>query len=209
MGRSNIFFVPLVGWALLVSAGVFALAKHDATPGVGATIAGSAARPAIGLASDNLTLLMFIHPKCPCSLASLEELSTLMGRCKNRVRASVLLSVFSSERDDPSRTTAWRLAVGIPGVVVRFDLDATLARYYGARTSGQVFLYDAHSTLLFAGGITGARGHVGDNDGLDTLTRLVLGHAPSRPAPGRSPVFGCAMYSSADDGVGLPVMKAR
>ncbi len=45
----------------------------------------------------------------------------------------------------------------------------------GSSTSGQVLLYDPSGRLAFSGGITAARGHVGDNAGSDAIVGLVMG----------------------------------
>ena len=51
------------------------------------------------------------------------------------------------------------------------DDDGAEARRFGAETSGQTLLYDARGALAFSGGITGARGHAGDNAGRASLRR--------------------------------------
>ena len=53
------------------------------------------------------------------------------------------------------------------------DDDGAEARRFGAETSGQTLLYDEHGALLFSGGITGARGHAGDNAGRASLVALL------------------------------------
>jgi len=56
-------------------------------------------------------------------------------------------------------------------------------------------LTDAAGKLLFSGGITASRGHVGDNAGLDALILLIRNTpAPSTARPViTTPVFGCAI----------------
>jgi hypothetical protein len=61
-------------------------------------------------------------------------------------------------------------------------------------TSGQTFLYDARGTLLFSGGITGARGHAGDNAGRASIVAL-LNRAGA--ATTSTNVFGCSLFASA------------
>ncbi len=187
-------------WAVIVGAGVFALAKHGATPGRAAaadvTIGPPKSVPAV---AGKMTLVMFLHPKCPCSRASVAELSELMGRCGDRLGATVFVYQPGGEPTDWSRTETVADAANIPGVAVRTDVDAAMARRYGAQTSGQIFLYDASGKLEFTGGITAARGHVGDNDGLETVINIVTGRmTPARPMTG-APVFGCPIYSTDDD----------
>jgi hypothetical protein len=62
---------------------------------------------------------------------------------------------------------------------------------FGAETSGTILLYDYHGNLLFKGGITGSRGHAGDNLGEDAIASLCLGQAA---ATNQTPVFGCSLF---------------
>jgi hypothetical protein len=195
-------------WVAVVGGGLTALMKYDATPGAPANLgSGSALTDATGSTSRKMTLVMFVHPRCPCSAASIEELSNLMSNSDGRVRAFVVMYQAAGQAQDWSRTTAWHNASRIPGVEVRSDLDAVLAGKCGAKTSGDVYLYDRDGNLLFEGGITGSRGHVGDNNGLDLLTGIVLGKRSSRAFPAHSPVFGCSIYSMLKDERGSPLMK--
>ena len=93
------------------------------------------------------------------------------------------------------RTDLWDSAAAIPGVHVMTDEGGAQARVFGALVSGQTLLYGATGSLLFSGGITGARGHEGDNPGRTALTSIL----DWRPAgPIRTPVFGCYLYAEAD-----------
>ena len=53
-------------------------------------------------------------------------------------------------------------------------------------------VYDRSGTLIFSGGITGSRGHVGDNHG----KRAVLAHPLATAGEQRHDVFGCGMGGS-------------
>ena len=92
-----------------------------------------------------------------------------------------------------SSSLNWALASSIPGVEVREDVDGVEAARFGAETSGEVVLYSPRGRLLFRGGITGVRGHEGDNLGLQRLI-AALSSASSPPAAvAESQVFGCAL----------------
>jgi glyoxylase-like metal-dependent hydrolase (beta-lactamase superfamily II) len=91
------------------------------------------------------------------------------------------------------RTDLWRSAAAIPGVTVLVDPDGLEAERFGAKTSGHVLVYDSAGRLLFSGGITGSRGHEGDNDGSDSVLRL-LTHGP--PPRRHTLVFGCPIRGS-------------
>jgi hypothetical protein len=54
-------------------------------------------------------------------------------------------------------------------------------------------LYDGSGKLVFQGGITGSRGHVGDNNGAEAVLAFVNSKAVSVRV---TPVFGCAISSS-------------
>jgi hypothetical protein len=70
------------------------------------------------------------------------------------------------------------------------DPDGEEARRFGASTSGQTLLYSGKGRLLFNGGITASRGHIGPNDGWDAVVSLLqTGTAKHQTTP----VFGCSM----------------
>ena len=89
----------------------------------------------------------------------------------------------------PSDTAA--LAARIPGVELRVDLGGKEATLFNAKTSGQVFLYDASGALRFDGGITPARGHEGDSDGKAAVLAVLAGGGPERTS---TAVFGCELF---------------
>jgi hypothetical protein len=74
------------------------------------------------------------------------------------------------------------------------DTNAKEAQRFGARTSGEVALYDDAGRLAFRGGITAARGHEGDSTGRDAILRW-LNHLPADKC---SPTFGCPLLAAAD-----------
>jgi len=104
-------------------------------------------------------LLVFVHPQCPCSGATIHELALVMARCQNRVDADVLFLAPSSATRDWVQSGLWRDAAAIPGVRAAADKNSVEAERFGALTSGQSLLYDARDRLLFRGGITPSRGH--------------------------------------------------
>ena len=145
-------------------------------------------KPAPGRA----TLVMLNHPQCPCSRASIEELDKLMAHCQSRVDAYVVLMRPIGFSDAWVKTDLWRNASKIPGVSVLVDQDGIEAKRFQAVTSGQVILYGADGRLLFSGGITGSRGHVGDNAGEAAIESLI--NTGSAEAD-HSSVFGCPMFN--------------
>jgi hypothetical protein len=168
-------------WRYKNTPGTLALASVDWPAEV--RLARSTGRP---------TLVMLAHPHCPCTRATMSELARLMTDGGGRVDAHVLFLKPSEMADGWERTDIWRRAESIPGVRVASDIDGREAARFGATVSGQVLLYDPAGRLLFRGGITGARGHEGDNTGRRQLATLIrTGTAASR----ESRVFGCSLVN--------------
>src|SRR4051794_31602620 len=70
----------------------------------------------LSLDRTHLTLLMFAHPRCPCTRASLEELKAVLAIARGKVTAEVL---FLSPSRKPSLWTLadrWHEATAIPGL---------------------------------------------------------------------------------------------
>ena len=135
--------------------------------------------------ADHAMLVLFFHPRCPCSSASLGELARLKAHCQRKVAVQALFVV------PPEESSLIRAACAIPGVNVLHDEHGVEARRFGAKTSGQALLYDRYGKLLFSGGITAARGHWGDNAGSAAIVAAVHGAQISRAA---TPVFGCPLF---------------
>jgi len=135
-------------------------------------------------------LVMIAHPKCDCTRASLAELRELVARAPRAARAYVVFVVPATADASWNDTGLWQSARTIPDVIAVRDDGAEAARF-GAQTSGQAFLYGPDGALRFAGGATIARGHEGDNPGLEAMLSLIAGKAAERSA---SPVFGCPLF---------------
>jgi hypothetical protein len=86
-------------------------------------------------------------------------------------------------------------ARSIAGVTVDVDADRREARLFGASTSGSCLLYGSDGALLFHGGVTGARGHEGENEGRRLLQAQLL-EQDSRG--GASRVFGCPLFEEGE-----------
>jgi hypothetical protein len=181
-----------VAWAAAVSVGLAWITHYQMTPG-GAAAATAVWPGATGitLASDRATLVMFVHPQCPCSRSSLGELAKVMARRGDRVQAYVAFFDPSTQPQCWTHTDLWTAAQAIPGVTVLGDSDGALANHFHVITSGQVLLYNSSGRLLFTGGITDSRGHFGDNIGEDTIVSFLSDKPPTIALPAATPVYGC------------------
>ena len=140
--------------------------------------------------SGQSQLVMFLHPRCPCSRATLGELEQLVAHCQGKFSAQVWFIQPQGMEDEWVKTDLWHAAASIPGVQVNVDHAGEEARLFQAVTSGQTLLYDSEGGLVFQGGITLGRGHAGDNPGRDAIESLLKQKIPSATSP---PVFGCAL----------------
>ena len=135
---------------------------------------------------------MFAHPHCPCTEASVGELNRLLVRCQGPVAVHVLFIQPRDVTEDWTKSSLRKSAEAIPGTDVQLDPDGKEAHRFGAESSGYVVLYDADGQLLFNGGITGARGHAGDNAGENVVVALLNGqHVELK----HTSVFGCSLHN--------------
>jgi hypothetical protein len=182
-------FAVIVGvWLLIGCAGLVVMLHHEKLAGV----SGNPPREwplQSAIPHRGLTLVMFVHPRCPCTRASIGELAQVMARFRGKVTAQVLFVQPAGEGLDWVKGGLWRLAEAIPGVTVHADSNGVEARRFNAITSGQTMLYGENG-LLFTGGITAGRGHAGDNPGRDAITALADGQIAGGA---RTAVYGCGL----------------
>jgi hypothetical protein len=188
--------IPILAalWIVAVAAGSMFLIRYEMTPGSGSSAPAKwPTGTSIPRDSKLPTLVMFAHPRCPCTRASLGELELLMARRQGRLSVRVLFIRPTGTNADWKETDLWRKASAIPGVTVRWDDAGIEAHRFKAETSGQTVLYREDGILLFQGGITISRGHSGDNPGRSALEALV-DHPVSNP--NRTSAFGCALFAA-------------
>jgi hypothetical protein len=190
----TLYGVGVIFWAAAVSFGSAWLWAYKATPGDQASPPHRLpAESGAGHSRALPTLVVLIHPRCPCSHATIAELARLMADCRGKLTARVLMLRPAETPAGWERTDLWDSAAAIPGVSVESDPDGTQARRFGAATSGQALLY-ADGQLLFSGGLTESRGHQGENAGRSAVAALVCGTARQHRVA-VTPVYGCAMFA--------------
>jgi hypothetical protein len=145
---------------------------------------------AIQLASDKPTLVLFAHPQCPCTEASLHELVGLLSETQTKVSVIVVFTIPDGVPAGWELGDLWNSAINIPGIRVIRDQGGLEAHRFDVEGSGHALLYAPSGKLLFSGGITASRGHEGDNVGRSAVVSFILhGHATVN----HTPVFGCSL----------------
>ncbi|HBJ36692.1 MAG TPA: hypothetical protein DDZ51_18435 [Planctomycetaceae bacterium] len=180
-------------WMIGVFAGFTAIWTHASTPGE----TGSATDPwpkgtPLVLDTQVPTMVVFIHPECPCARATLAHLASIIDR------ASVVVSIVSMtppvDREPKSDLAGCRQqleTLATHPLVTRIDdIEDSITNRFGASTSGDCFLYSTNGNLMFRGGVTASRGHLGDNAGLQLVVDRI--NDPFKPYES-FPVFGCPL----------------
>lgn len=187
----SVLVAALALWLLVVLGAMIWLNYYKAIPGPG----GQApprwpVESRLHRARSLPTLILFAHPKCPCTQASLSELRVVLSSLRDKVAPEVVFLLPNGTGNDWRRTAAWRTAESIPGVHAFADAGGVETARFGAQVSGQVVLYGADGWLLFQGGITGSRGHEGANPGRSRLMARLTGGASNTET---SLVYGCGL----------------
>ena len=181
----------MVIWLGLLAAGFKVQMDYERAPGAkGEVEARWPAGSGLEGPSGGSLWVLFLHPRCPCSRASLQELKLLLAEARRPTRAVVVFTLPREAGDAWSEGELWREARAWAGARVVADRDGSEARRFGARTSGQALLYDASGRLRFEGGLTPGRGSAADASG----RRAAAARWSESAGPAeRAPVFGCAL----------------
>jgi hypothetical protein len=186
-------------WILLLVAGMGLLWRYKLTPGPPidapeAWLDGTRLPAVAGVP----TLVMFVHPCCPCTRASLSELRGLLPGFEGRLTACVVSFRPADPPPEWSESDVLGTLASVPGTRLVFDHDGREAARFGIRTSGHVLLYGARGELRFSGGISPSRGHVGENPGTRSLRAAIESVLAGERQAGikRNPVFGCPISAA-------------
>jgi hypothetical protein len=205
--RKKIVITVLLGatWVAALAFGGRTLFRYETTPGRVGTVASSwPSGSVVPHQADKPTLLMFAHPHCPCTRASVGELAQIMAHALGKVNAYVLFVKPPNAGADWDDTDLRASAAAIPGVTVVTDENGKEASRFGAETSGHTLVFDRNGALVFTGGITASRGHAGNNAGESAVLAALSQQAVDHP---RTPVFGCSLAKRTSDSEGKVCSK--
>jgi hypothetical protein len=177
-------------WLVIVGAAFIFLMRYEQVEGPGSIIPSH--WPGALELKQPLTLVVFLHPHCPCSEATVSELTKISDRHPTLKKYVVFLRPpgFTTKW---TRAALWKRCEALPEAVLVEDEGGAISSKFHATTSGQSLLYDGQGKLLFCGGITAARGHEGDNLGANAIDEIAGGKTATISS---TPVFGCSLLES-------------
>ncbi|KLU07422.1 putative transmembrane protein [Rhodopirellula islandica] len=140
--------------------------------------------------SSDWELVMAVHPKCPCTVASVNELQRLLRQVDNQLTCRFLVYHPADTNSDWMDGKITSRLSRIPHASIQADEAGKAAMELGMKTSGAVVVFDPHGKPRFHGGITASRNHEGDNLGVRSISMLLRGQTPPLTS---TPVFGCRL----------------
>lgn len=190
--KKTLFVIGLALWFAAVARGMKWVSDYSLTPGEAGVPAAVWPAAEIQRGAGRYTLVVGLHPECPCSRATVAELDRALLEAGDALEALVIFD--DTVAAAPARNSAlYRQATQLPRTRVTCVTSVAELERFDFRTSGETRLYRADGTLVFRGGITASRGHEGANAG----SVAVVSHARAELCgTNATPVFGCALASA-------------
>jgi hypothetical protein len=170
-------------WLTSTAVGFGLWQEYEATPGA------APAASQVLAATEHPRVVVYLHPRCPCSRATLDELALVLEQHRDAEVEIVFVRPPGVEAGW-ERGELWDRAAALPGVRVRVDIDGTEAKAAGAATSGTVVYSNEAGRVLFQGGITRGRGAHGENAGRTALEASLCGGSAGID---KTPIYGCPL----------------
>lgn len=189
--RTILVACGVIAWVTALGLGGHWLFRHEVGPGaIWKSPTDWPEESALARHPERFTLILFLHPYCPCSWTSVDSLRTILEQTGGQCDPIVAFVAPPGAEVHWVESDLWQRARRMSAVQVVVDQEGHEARRFGARTSGQTLLYDAAGRLRFDGGITGGRSHPGPNPGQRAIVRVLQGKSTERR---HAPVFGCRL----------------
>jgi hypothetical protein len=146
------------------------------------------------LSSGQRVLFFFIHPKCSCTLASIDEFKDLLKDEYKDIKIVAIVSTRSSVDNEFMYSESTNLIKELNQVEIFYDIGAIETQKLGIKTSGHLLFYDSLGNLLYSGGITVSRGHRGESVGKMELSRRMK--SSNNYQKYMADAYGCGFGSS-------------
>jgi hypothetical protein len=165
---NGVLALLIAGWGAALVAASWTMVRFEATAGPVQTAPSEwPLQTSLKPPSTAPAILAFLHPRCSCSEATIDELEKLLR--KRSAVATVVITCPANCGPEWKTASIVNRAKSLPGVQLVFDPEGIESRRFGASTSGFIAAYSPGGKLLYAGDIAKARGVVGDNSGVRRL----------------------------------------
>lgn len=184
-----------VAWFLVCALGFIKLIDYETRPGqLGEPPSHWPTHSQLMRSSDKPTLVFFAHPQCPCTQASMTELSKLMAHIEDQINLNIVF--YKPEKYDHNwvKTSLYFRAKKLTESVT-IDVNKQEIHLFKPKTSGQAYLYDRNGSLVYSGGLTASRGHEGDNLGSQRIRDFIL---KGKDVDKKFLVFGCSLFHNGE-----------
>lgn len=187
VGLSSLKVVGLILWIAAAATGITYSIYYENRPGEAypAPVDWPAAS-SLHRATEAYTLLVFLHPGCGCSNATYRELEKILARPHAKLQTHAIVASYPKDED----SDLMRSVIANTEINVVRDSSGSEQQLFAAKTSGLTLLYDPSGKLVFQGGITSRRGHVGENKGSESVREILSG---KQAESSHTFVFGCGL----------------
>ncbi len=141
--------------------------------------------------SSEYSLILFLHPKCSCSRATIRELKSVLSRAPQAYQLTVVMYCPEEKPESWTEGVNERLARRLGPRKWVVDSGELFSRNH-ILDSGHVLCFDRNQELRFSGGVTVSRPHEGPNQARLALARILDGGPQAKV---HFPVFGCSIHS--------------
>ena len=192
--KFRIIVIPAaLAWLAAVLAGFVTLHAYEATPGpAGRSPEGWPASSRLAPSRGRADVLMALHPRCPCTIASLESLAEIVRESSGAATVRLLAYRPDGSPEGWGAAGIRRAAETVPGAIVVDDPGGVEARRFGLGTSGAIVAFDASGRTRFSGGPTSGRGVAERSAGGASLGEVLANRGPARAD---CQTYGCPLVS--------------
>lgn len=176
-------------WFLIVIFGTGSMFLYSLTPGKSSALERAPGSTKLLENTGNPTLLLFIHPQCSCSKATLKELVKLLEE-RGPLEVKIIF-INPSNVENFLDGEIWNQAIRIPDVDVLVDTNHVEAKLFKVKTSGHAILFDESGKRVFSGGLTASRGHEGTSSGSEFIRSWLQNRSEKTFI---SKIFGCSFF---------------
>jgi hypothetical protein len=150
--------------------------------------------------NDQTSIILFVHPKCVCSDATVDELKDLLSQFEKKQQPQVYVQFYYPADKTPEwakESDLYKKLSLFKDWHLRLDQAGGQAFAWGAMTSGYAIMVNKQGNVIFNGGLTVTRGHRGENIGKSGLKKAISFYSELSPdTPLQGPTFGCSLFSN-------------